>query len=153
VCSSSAAAVAAAAAAAVSCLVRAARQELQRLESSVAKSERVAMNVLQDLRSMRSNSRATELRSEVSCGWQGRGGDWLGTALSAQASAGRSPTVQCKTLAGQNVLQPVRPLRSVSRATEACSEASNATVEWGQRHRRAWGGEGAWYGGVSVGPA
>jgi hypothetical protein len=47
---------------------RAARQELQRLESSVAKSERLAANVLQDLRSMRSNSRATELRSEVGGG-------------------------------------------------------------------------------------
>lgn len=45
--------------------LKAARQELQRLESSVAKSERLAANVLQDLRSMRSNSRATELRSEV----------------------------------------------------------------------------------------
>lgn len=31
----------------------------------MAKSERLAANVLQDLRSMRSNSRATELRSEV----------------------------------------------------------------------------------------
>jgi hypothetical protein len=42
----------------------------------VAKSERLAHNVLTDLRSMRSNSRATELRSEVRGGliaW-GKGG-------------------------------------------------------------------------------
>lgn len=47
------------------CRPRAARQELQRLESSVSKSERLAGAVLADLRSMRQNPRATELRSEV----------------------------------------------------------------------------------------
>jgi hypothetical protein len=46
-------------------LRRAARQELQRLESAVGKSERMAGAVLSDLRSMRQNPRATELRSEV----------------------------------------------------------------------------------------
>jgi hypothetical protein len=44
---------------------RAARQELQRLEGSVGKTERLAAGVLQDLRAMRQNTRATELRSEV----------------------------------------------------------------------------------------
>lgn len=47
---------------------RAARQELQRLESAVGKSERLAGAVLADLRSMRQNPRATELRSEVGQG-------------------------------------------------------------------------------------
>eukprot|EP00878_Enallax_costatus_P008810 GHUV01009210.1.p1 GENE.GHUV01009210.1~~GHUV01009210.1.p1 ORF type:complete len:234 (+),score=52.20 GHUV01009210.1:186-887(+) len=47
--------------------LKATRQELQRLESSVGKSERVAHNVITDLRAMRQNTRATELRSEV-CG-------------------------------------------------------------------------------------
>jgi hypothetical protein len=55
---------------------RAARQELQRLEGSVAKSERLASNVLQDLRSMRQNTRATELRSEVGCAERGRSSVW-----------------------------------------------------------------------------
>ena len=71
-------------------ICRAARQELQRLESSVAKSERLAQNVLQDLRSMRSNSRATELRSEVrllflDCGGGGGGAGgrgWWGKGAS-----------------------------------------------------------------------
>jgi glucose-6-phosphate-specific signal transduction histidine kinase len=51
-------------AAAAAAAVRAARQELQRLEASVGKSERLAQNVLADLRSIR-QARATELRSEV----------------------------------------------------------------------------------------
>jgi hypothetical protein len=57
--------VAAAAAAAAFSSGRASRQELQRLESAVSKSERMAGAVLSDLRSMRQNPRATELRSEV----------------------------------------------------------------------------------------
>eukprot|EP00775_Hariotina_reticulata_P013596 gene13596-13721_t len=44
--------------------LKAARQELQRLEASVGKSERLAQNVLADLRSLR-QARATELRSEA----------------------------------------------------------------------------------------
>lgn len=45
--------------------LKAARQELQRLESAVGKSERLAGGVLSDLRAMRQNARATELRSEA----------------------------------------------------------------------------------------
>ncbi|KAF6248626.1 hypothetical protein COO60DRAFT_1058078 [Scenedesmus sp. NREL 46B-D3] len=52
-------------AAAAGCCCRAARQELQRLESAVGRSERMAGAVLSDLRAMRQNPRATELRSEA----------------------------------------------------------------------------------------
>ncbi|KAF6253138.1 hypothetical protein COO60DRAFT_464867 [Scenedesmus sp. NREL 46B-D3] len=45
--------------------LKAARQELQRLESAVGRSERMAGAVLSDLRAMRQNPRATELRSEA----------------------------------------------------------------------------------------
>ncbi|KAF8071367.1 Eukaryotic translation initiation factor 2 subunit beta [Scenedesmus sp. PABB004] len=45
--------------------LKAARQELQRLESSVAKSQRLTNAVLDDLRSMRASARVTELRSEA----------------------------------------------------------------------------------------
>lgn len=44
---------------------RAARQELQRLESSVARSLRATSNIVGDLRPLRSHPRATELRAEA----------------------------------------------------------------------------------------
>ncbi len=44
---------------------RAARAELQRLASSVSRSERQAAAVLEDLRAFRSAANATELRAEV----------------------------------------------------------------------------------------
>jgi hypothetical protein len=52
---------------------RAARQELQRLEGAVVKTQRVAENVITDLRSVRNMPRATELRAEVGS----RGSGWV----------------------------------------------------------------------------